>query len=540
MKLQNLKVGSQLSLAFGGMAILMVLVASFAIVKLDGVRIELTTVTEQGLPNAVNAGKLAADILEETRLIRTLCLTESFNARSLIDRMQRVAVQGQQHFDFLEQHVKAPTIQQQLGLVRAARDRYEPLRLKFIALVEAGKWQDARSFALEDMHSDEIMYVRMVSKLVDLQEQHTAASAQVSVARIATAISLMLVAGICLIVLAIAVARTITRSIVVRLKQAAEVAGTIAQGNLRGDVPVQGRDEVGNLLESLAVMQRGLGSLVKEIQQNSADMAVAAVQLVSNADQVVKASTDQDHKATVVMNSVAELSLDIRQISDRAAEAARQTEQSAALSKTGEQAVSQAGAGMSVIAEDVNTTELMVGELKTHSENIAEVIGAINAIAQQTDLLALNAAIEAARAGEAGRGFAVVADSVRNLSERTASLTRSITGTVEKLQLSSERISAVMQQSVGNASAGVAKVDDAGRVISTMAAGAARAFAAVREIDTALTHQGAVGRSIEDEVGQIARLARSNNQSSNETRAAAAALLAVAQNLKLSAMKFSI
>ncbi len=51
---------------------------------------------------------------------------------------------------------------------------------------------------------------------------------------------------------------------------------------------------------------------------------------------------------------------------------------------------------------------------------------------------------------------------------------------------------------------------------------------------------GAVGHSIEDEVGQIARLARSNNQSSHETRAAAAALLAVAQNLKLSAMKFSI
>ena len=72
-------------------------------------------------------------------------------------------------------------------------------------------------------------------------------------------------------------------------------------------------------------------------------------------------------------------------------------------------------------------------QTKNSSNQISEASRLISEMARQINLLALNASIEAARAGEAGTGFAVVAAEIQKIAEESATSTKYIDKTIEKL-----------------------------------------------------------------------------------------------------------
>jgi twitching motility protein PilJ len=118
--------------------------------------------------------------------------------------------------------------------------------------------------------------------------------------------------------------------------------------------------------------------------------------------------------------------------------------------------------GMDVIREHIQETSKRIKRLGESSQEIGDIVGLINDIADQTNILALNAAIQAAAAGESGRGFAVVADEVQRLAERAGNSTKRIEQLVKTIQADTSEAVISMEKSTAEVVNGADLAERAG------------------------------------------------------------------------------
>jgi methyl-accepting chemotaxis protein len=157
---------------------------------------------------------------------------------------------------------------------------------------------------------------------------------------------------------------------------------------------------------------------------------------------------------------------EVRQTADQATERIRLVSDMATRSlDTAEQgltAVQKTEDGMTALKAQVGTIAETILALSEQTQQIGEIIAAVNDLADQSNLLALNAAMEAARAGEAGKGFAVVAGEVRNLAQQSRQATAQVSAILGEIQKAANTAVMVTEQGTRRAETGVELAQTAG------------------------------------------------------------------------------
>jgi methyl-accepting chemotaxis protein len=148
------------------------------------------------------------------------------------------------------------------------------------------------------------------------------------------------------------------------------------------------------------------------ICDNSIMIAKKSEVLKSNANDLARRTEQQAASLEETAAAVEQITSAVKMSSQRAGETNR----------VSDEILQEVNHSADVVANAV----IAMSRIETASDQISQIIGAIDEIAFQTNLLALNAGVEAARAGEAGKGFAVVAQEVRELAQRSAKSAREI------------------------------------------------------------------------------------------------------------------
>ncbi|MBT9502943.1 MAG: HAMP domain-containing protein [Burkholderiaceae bacterium] len=346
-------------------------------------------------------------------------------------------------------------------------------------------------------------YLAAIDKFVKLQQlkgenaQKEAAAARSEIVMYGS------VGALIVIVLGMAVAAALVKSIRQPLQQSIDVASAIAAGDLTQHISTERGDEFGALMKALQHMNESLGRVVGNVRASTDSISHASVEIATGNADLSQRTEQTASNLQQTASSMEELTSTVRQSAD----SARQANQLAT------SAAEVAARGGAVVAQVVATMD----EINTSSKKISDIIGVIDGIAFQTNILALNAAVEAARAGEQGRGFAVVAAEVRSLAQRSAQAAR--------------EIKSLIGTSVEKVEGGSRLVADAGKTMSEIVGSVQRVTDIIAEISAAAGEQSQGIGQVNVAVAQLDQMTQQNAALVEESAAAAESLREQAMRL---------
>jgi methyl-accepting chemotaxis protein len=350
-----------------------------------------------------------------------------------------------------------------------------------------------------------------------------------------------IVATLLAIVAGCGVAFLVSRAITSGTALVLERAAAISKGDLSGaPIIVSTNDELGELAGAINTMQQSLRETISSVSASAERIATASEEFSATAAEQAQGAETQKDQTHQVATAMQEMSSTVQQVSDNSNKAAEASRNAADTARRGGTIVEDTLTKMRAIADSVGQTAKKVQELGKSSNQIGEIIGVIDDIADQTNLLALNAAIEAARAGEQGRGFAVVADEVRKLAERTSKATKEITQMIENIQTETKSAVEAMQSGTKQVELGVESTTKAGSSLQEIISTSEHVGEMVMLIATAATEQASASEEINLNIDQIAKITQETATGANESAKAVHELSNLATELHAIVSKFKI
>ncbi len=250
------------------------------------------------------------------------------------------------------------------------------------------------------------------------------------------------------------------------------------------------------------VQVRGMRTLAETVS----DVNAVAVELAGLSNNVEAAVASAQSMASATN----EMAASIGEISRASHDAMGEARNASQAASTSAESVGRLTTAMGNISAVTGETRDRLAALESAFDQIAGMLGSIDAIAKQTNLLALNATIEAARAGESGRGFAVVAGEVKQLAGQTATATDGIGRSIGDMRNVLTGMADAMRRAEGAASTGEGAIGEVSDAMGRIASLVSNVDARIGSIAAVLEQQQAASAEIALTVETGAKLAADN------------------------------